>query len=55
MGDIRVLSPTDACGSGVLESSFERALALNPHFIGGDAGSTDPGPACLGPGRTAFP
>src|SRR6185503_2367887 len=53
--EIRVLSPTGVCGSGFLESSLERALALEPHVIGCDAGSTDPGPAYLGSGRTAFP
>jgi len=53
--EVRVLSPTGVCGSGFLESSFEAALALGPHFIGVDAGSTDPGPTYLGTGRTAFP
>jgi hypothetical protein len=53
--EIRILSPTGVCGSGFIESSFERGLAQNPHFIGCDAGSTDPGPAYLGSGRTAFP
>ena len=42
-------------GSGFLESSFETGLGLKPHFIGCDAGSTDPGPEYLGSGRTAFP
>ncbi|MGZ8228697.1 MAG: acyclic terpene utilization AtuA family protein [Burkholderiales bacterium] len=55
MDEIRVLSPTGACGSGFVESSFEKALSQAPHFIGVDAGSTDPGPAYLGSGRTAFP
>jgi hypothetical protein len=55
MEEIRVLSPTGVCGSGFLEASFESALAQRPHFIGCDAGSTDPGPEFLGSGRTAFP
>lgn len=55
MDEIRILSPTGVCGSGFLESSFESALAQRPHFIGCDAGSTDPGPEYLGSGRTAFP
>ena len=55
MDEIRVLSPTGVCGSGFLESSFEKGLALKPHFIGADAGSTDPGPEFLGSGETAFP
>jgi hypothetical protein len=53
--EIRVLSPTGVCGSGFLATSFAQALALAPHFIGCDAGSTDPGPVYLGTGRAAFP
>ncbi|HEV7802456.1 MAG TPA: acyclic terpene utilization AtuA family protein [Burkholderiales bacterium] len=53
--EIRILSPTGVCGSGFLEASFEKALALKPHFIGCDAGSTDPGPSHLGSGDAAFP
>lgn len=55
MEEIRVLSPTGACGSGFVEASFEKALTQKPHFIGVDAGSTDPGPSYLGSGRMAFP
>jgi hypothetical protein len=55
MDEIRILSPTGVCGSGFVESSFEKALAQQPHLIGCDGGSTDPGPAYLGSGRTAFP
>jgi hypothetical protein len=51
---MRVVAPTGVIGSGFLESSFEAALARRPHFIGCDAGSTDPGPYCLGAGKTAF-
>jgi hypothetical protein len=53
--EIRILAPTGVCGSGFVESSFEKALAQKPHVIGCDGGSTDPGPAYLGSGRTAFP
>lgn len=53
--EIRILSPTGVCGSGFIESSFEKALTQKPDFIGCDAGSTDPGPDYLGSGRTAFP
>ena len=53
--EIHVLAPTGATGSGFLDSTFERGLALTPHFIGGDAGSTDPCPEFLGSGGTAFP
>ncbi len=55
MDEMRILSPTGVCGSGFLESSFEAALALKPHFIGCDGGSTDPGPSHLGNGEPAFP
>jgi hypothetical protein len=55
MDEIRILSPTGACGSGFVEASFEKALTWKPHFIGVDAGSTDPGPLYLGSGRMAFP
>jgi hypothetical protein len=55
MEEIRILSATGVMGSGFVESSFEAGLALQPHFIGCDAGSTDPGPEYLGSGRTAFP
>jgi hypothetical protein len=53
--EIRILSPTGVCGSGFLESSFEKALGWQPHVIGCDAGSTDPGPSHLGTGDAAFP
>lgn len=53
--EIRILAPTGVCGSGFLEESFELGLAKKPHFIGCDAGSTDPGPSHLGNGEPAFP
>ena len=53
--EIRIRSPTGVCGSGFIESSFEKALSQKPDFIGCDAGSTDPGPSYLGSGSTAFP
>lgn len=53
--EVRVLSATGVCGSGFQESSLERSLEMKPHFIGCDCGSTDPGPAPLGSGKTAFP
>jgi hypothetical protein len=51
---MRILAPTGVMGSGFLERSFEAGLARRPHFIGCDAGPTDPGPYCLGAGKTAF-
>jgi hypothetical protein len=52
---IRALAPTGVLGSGFLESSFKEGLRREPHFIGSDAGSTDPGPSPLGAGTTSFP
>src|SRR5688572_4237693 len=53
--EVRVLSATGVCGSGFKESSIMAGMARQPHFIGCDAGSTDPGPAPLGSGTPAFP
>ena len=52
---MRVVSATGVCGSGFKEASLRAGMARRPHFIGCDAGSTDPGPAPLGAGTTAFP
>jgi hypothetical protein len=53
--EVRVLAATGVCGSGFKGSSLAAGMARQPHFIGCDAGSTDPGPAPLGSGTTAFP
>lgn len=53
--EVRVIAGNGVCGSGLKESSLEEGLSRNPHFIGCDAGSTDPGPYPLGSGKTAFP
>jgi hypothetical protein len=55
MAEVRVLSATGVCGSGFKESSLAAGMKRFPHFIGCDAGSTDPGPAPLGTGTPAFP
>lgn len=54
MREIRVLAPTSVLGGGFRPESFERAMQWEPHFIGCDAGSTDPGPHYLGTGDTQF-
>jgi hypothetical protein len=54
MTEVRVLAATGMLGSGFLEASFERGLALKPHVIACDAGSTDGGPAYLGAGLPFF-
>jgi len=54
MKEIRILSATGILGSGFREETLKRAMALEPHFIGADSGSTDPGPHYLGSGDTLF-
>jgi len=52
--EIRILSATGILGSGFKEETMKRAMAREPHFIGADSGSTDPGPHYLGSGDTLF-
>lgn len=52
---LRVLSASGQLGYGIVESSLERGLARQPHFIGCDMGSIDPGPYYLGSGTMAAP
>jgi hypothetical protein len=54
MKEIRILSATGILGSGFREETLKRAMAREPHFIGADSGSTDPGPHYLGSGDTLF-
>jgi hypothetical protein len=42
-------------GTGFLESSLDTGLAMNPDFIGADAGSVDGGPAALSGGGGGWP
>jgi hypothetical protein len=42
--EIRVLAATGVRGSGFREASPAEAMRRQPHFIGSDCGSTDPGP-----------
>lgn len=43
--EIRVLAATGVCGSGFRQTSLDEAMRRQPHFIGCDCGSTDPGPS----------
>jgi hypothetical protein len=52
VNEIRVLSPTAILGYGFPQESFERGMAAVPHVIAVDGGSTDPGPAYLGAGKS---
>jgi hypothetical protein len=54
MNELRILSPTGGLGYGFPEESLEEGLKRNPHLIGVDAGSTDPGPYYLGAGKPAL-
>jgi len=54
MTEVRVLSASGQIGSGFLESSLARGIALAPHVIACDGGSTDAGPAHLGGGKPHF-
>lgn len=54
MNEVRILSATGILGSGFREDTLKRGMRLEPHFIGADSGSTDPGPHYLGSGDTLF-
>lgn len=54
MEEIGAFAPTGMLGSGYPEASIIKAMANKPHFIGCDAGSTDPGPYYLGSGKSMF-
>ncbi len=54
MTEVRVLSASGQIGSGFLEASFARGIALKPDVIACDGGSTDAGPAHLGTGKPHF-
>jgi hypothetical protein len=51
MAEIRALAATGMLGTGFAAASLERGMDRRPHFIGCDAGSSDPGPFYLGSGR----
>ncbi|MFM0207691.1 acyclic terpene utilization AtuA family protein [Paraburkholderia sediminicola] len=49
--EIRVLAGNGCLGTGFKPESLERGVAMKPHVIACDAGSTDSGPSALGAGR----
>lgn len=53
--ECRFIAAAGVLGAGVHEPSLREAMAINPHFIAADAGSTDAGPFALGLGIGAFP
>lgn len=50
---LRALSASGQLGYGVPEAALRAGIARDPHFIGCDMGSIDPGPYYLGSGRMA--
>ncbi len=50
---LRVLAASGQLGYGIPEPAFRAGLARDPHFIGCDMGSVDPGPYYLGSGKLA--
>jgi hypothetical protein len=50
MMEVRVIAPNGTIGAGYKEKSLERGIALKPHVIACDGGSTDSGPSYLGAG-----
>jgi hypothetical protein len=52
--DVRVLVPAGVLGWGIRADEIDAGLAMAPHAIAVDAGSTDSGPAYLASGRTKY-
>ena len=50
--EVRMVSVSGILGYGFPEASLSAALQRNPHMIGVDGGSSDPGPYYLGSGKT---
>ncbi|MGE4238943.1 acyclic terpene utilization AtuA family protein [Ramlibacter sp.] len=55
MKECRFIAAHGMLGIGVAEESLVQALAVDPHFVACDAGTTDAGPFALGMGISAFP
>lgn len=51
MSEIRVLGASGQLGYGIPVPALEAGIARDPHVIGADLGSSDPGPHALGIGR----
>lgn len=50
--EMKILSASGQLGYGIPEDAFRRGVAQKPDVIGADMGSIDPGPFCLGSGKT---
>ena len=51
MNEFRMISTSGLLGYGFPEASLKAGLTRDPHLIGVDGGSTDPGPYYLGSGK----
>lgn len=52
MDELRLIAINGMLGYGYEQASLEAGLAVHPHLIGGDCGSTDAGPYYLGAGQS---
>ena len=52
MQEYRMLSTSGILGYGYAEESLKIGMSWDPHVIGCDGGSTDPGPYYLGAGKS---
>jgi len=52
MSEFRMVSTSGLLGYGFPEASLLAGFARNPHMVGVDGGSTDPGPYYLGSGKS---
>lgn len=50
--ELRIISINGCLGYGYQTSSLDNGIQTEPHLVGGDAGSTDPGPYYLGSGKS---
>lgn len=56
MKEIRFVCGSGGLGGGkVVAKALDEAMAMKPHFIACDAGTTDSGPFSLGSGRSNYP
>lgn len=56
MEEIRFVCGSGGLGGGkVIAKALDEAMAMKPHFIACDAGTTDSGPFSLGSGRSNYP
>ena len=54
LDETRILVPAGVLGAGVRADEIDAGLALQPHAIALDAGSTDSGPAYLASGKSKY-